>query len=176
MDRDLVVTVLFDFEYHGSDGERVYMCKDEEFLVIQQTNSDWWQVIRSGERKPFYAPTQYLRLQPHARPQLPPKVKRNARDSRRAPLSILDAERHIGGDDGADDDDNDEGGRRRCNSLEDAAAGSSSVETLDDSPPGQPRTEPLAEGEASMARHPAERAETPPPEDGDGACCRSRPR
>ena len=44
MDRDLVVTVLFDFEYHGSDGQRVHMHKDEEFLVIQQTNSDWWQV------------------------------------------------------------------------------------------------------------------------------------
>ena len=44
MDRDLVVTVLFDFEYHASDGQRVHMHKDEEFLVIQQTNSDWWQV------------------------------------------------------------------------------------------------------------------------------------
>ena len=48
MDRDLVVTVLFDFEYHGSDGQRVYMHKDEEFLVIQQTNSDWWQVWYRG--------------------------------------------------------------------------------------------------------------------------------
>ncbi|XP_043222416.1 rho GTPase-activating protein 27-like isoform X1 [Amphibalanus amphitrite] len=136
MDRDLVVTVLFDFEYHSSDGQRVHMHKDEEFLVIQQTNSDWWQVIRSGERKPFYAPTQYLKVQPRPRPQLPPKVKpvkRNARDSRRAPLSITDAERHISCEDDAPGDETP--GRRRCNSLEDAAAGSSSVETLDDSPP-----------------------------------------
>ena len=44
MDRDLVVTVLFDFEYRANDGQRIYMHKDEEFLVIQQTNSDWWQV------------------------------------------------------------------------------------------------------------------------------------
>ncbi|KAF0294369.1 hypothetical protein FJT64_007928 [Amphibalanus amphitrite] len=155
MDRDLVVTVLFDFEYHSSDGQRVHMHKDEEFLVIQQTNSDWWQVIRSGERKPFYAPTQYLKVQPRPRPQLPPKVKpvkRNARDSRRAPLSITDAERHISCEDDAPGDETP--GRRRCNSLEDAAAGSSSVETLDDSPPA-PVSRPAPGGTPQATELPA---------------------
>uniref|UniRef100_T1JJK9 Rho GTPase-activating protein 15 n=1 Tax=Strigamia maritima TaxID=126957 RepID=T1JJK9_STRMM len=54
------VQVLYDFEYDADDGKRICMKEGEEFLLLNKTNTDWWQVIRDGERRPFYAPASYM--------------------------------------------------------------------------------------------------------------------
>ncbi|CAB4068844.1 ltaE [Lepeophtheirus salmonis] len=54
------VRVLFDFEYIDQEKKRVLMRENEVLLLLSKTNVDWWQVIRRGERRPFYAPAKYV--------------------------------------------------------------------------------------------------------------------
>lgn len=75
----LFVSVIYDFEYISEDGKRVFMKENEILLLINKTNHDWWQVrlkaledwqerfgkiflqvIRRGDRRPFYAPAKYV--------------------------------------------------------------------------------------------------------------------
>lgn len=102
MDDELVVSVLYDYEYCDKGGHTVQIFKDEELYVIKQTNRDWWQVIRSGDHRPFYAPTQYLKLLEGQTSGCDDNGLRcdraSIRDVRRAPISLVDAEKHISSD------------------------------------------------------------------------------
>ncbi|XP_052123932.1 rho GTPase-activating protein 12 isoform X2 [Frankliniella occidentalis] len=54
-----VVRVLYNFEY-SKDGRNVWMKEGEALSLLKKTNPDWWQVLRSNERKPFYVPAAYV--------------------------------------------------------------------------------------------------------------------
>lgn len=57
---DITVYVLYDFDYHTKDGRHVEIKTGERLFLIKKTNNDWWQVIRSSERRPFYVPASYV--------------------------------------------------------------------------------------------------------------------
>lgn len=59
---DTNVEVLYDFEYSTKDGQKVSIKEGEKLLLIKKTNNDWWQVIRSTGRRPFYVPSTYVRV------------------------------------------------------------------------------------------------------------------
>lgn len=59
--RDVFVVVSYDFEYITEEGKEVWMKEGEVLLLLSKTNNDWWQVIRRGDRRPFYAPARYVR-------------------------------------------------------------------------------------------------------------------
>lgn len=59
---DINVEVLYDFEYSTKDGQKVSIKEGEKLLLIKKTNNDWWQVIRSTGRRPFYVPSTYVRV------------------------------------------------------------------------------------------------------------------
>lgn len=58
--RDVFVVVSYDFEYITEEGKEVWMKEGEVLLLLSKTNNDWWQVIRRGDRRPFYAPARYV--------------------------------------------------------------------------------------------------------------------
>lgn len=57
---EIHVKVLYDFDYTTKEGRRVWVKEGERLFLIKKTNSDWWQVIRTGERRPFYVPATYV--------------------------------------------------------------------------------------------------------------------
>lgn len=57
---EVFVVVSYDFEYHTEEGKEVWMKEGEILLLLTKTNNDWWQVIRRGDRRPFYAPARYV--------------------------------------------------------------------------------------------------------------------
>lgn len=57
---DVYVEVLYDFEYTSEDGKELKIKAGEELLLLKKSNENWWQVIRSSDRKAFYAPSSYL--------------------------------------------------------------------------------------------------------------------
>uniref|UniRef100_A0A1B6CGE0 Rho GTPase-activating protein 12 n=1 Tax=Clastoptera arizonana TaxID=38151 RepID=A0A1B6CGE0_9HEMI len=57
---DTTVRVLYDFEYTTKDGRQIKINHGERLFLIKKTNNDWWQVIRSFERRPFYVPASYV--------------------------------------------------------------------------------------------------------------------
>lgn len=57
---DVYVQALYDFEYETEDGKQIWMREGEEYLLLKKTNGDWWQVIRDGDIRPFYAPANYV--------------------------------------------------------------------------------------------------------------------
>lgn len=57
---DTTVRVLYDFEYKTKDGREIKIKCSERLFLIKKTNHDWWQVIRSFERRPFYVPASYV--------------------------------------------------------------------------------------------------------------------
>ncbi|XP_075235516.1 uncharacterized protein LOC142332635 isoform X2 [Lycorma delicatula] len=57
---DVNVRVLYDFEYTTKDGRQIKIKSGERLFLINKTNSDWWHVIRSSERRPFYVPATYV--------------------------------------------------------------------------------------------------------------------
>lgn len=57
---DVYVEVLYDFEYSSEDGSEVRIKAGEELLLLKKSNENWWQVIRSSDGNPFYAPSSYL--------------------------------------------------------------------------------------------------------------------
>nr|XP_024220027.1 rho GTPase-activating protein 12-like isoform X2 [Halyomorpha halys] len=59
---DTNVEVLYDFEYATKDGQTITIKEGEKLLLLKKTNSDWWQVIRSTGRRPFYVPSTYVRI------------------------------------------------------------------------------------------------------------------
>lgn len=59
---DTNVEVLYDFEYATKDGQTVNIKEGEKLLLLKKTNNDWWQVIRSTGRRPFYVPSTYVRV------------------------------------------------------------------------------------------------------------------
>jgi len=58
--QEVFVVVSYDFEYHTEEGKEVWMKEGEILLLLTKTNNDWWQVIRRGDRRPFYAPARYV--------------------------------------------------------------------------------------------------------------------
>uniref|UniRef100_A0A023EZK1 Putative rho gtpase-activating protein n=2 Tax=Triatoma infestans TaxID=30076 RepID=A0A023EZK1_TRIIF len=58
---DTNVEVLYDFEYSTKEGQKVSIREGEKLLLLKKTNEDWWQVIRSNGRRPFYVPSTYVR-------------------------------------------------------------------------------------------------------------------
>lgn len=57
---EVYVEVLYDFKYYTEDGNEVKIKAGEELLLLRKSNENWWQVIRSSEENPFYAPSNYL--------------------------------------------------------------------------------------------------------------------
>lgn len=57
---DVYVEVLYDFKYSSDDGNEVKIKAGEELLLLKKSNENWWQVIRSSDGNPFYAPSSYL--------------------------------------------------------------------------------------------------------------------
>ncbi|XP_042862271.1 rho GTPase-activating protein 12-like isoform X2 [Penaeus japonicus] len=55
------VEATHDYSYQRDD-RTFSMTKGEIFLLIKRASPDWWQVIRHGEQRPFFAPKQYLQL------------------------------------------------------------------------------------------------------------------
>lgn len=59
------VTVLYSYSYPSSsssqDGGEVSMREGERLILLEKSNTDWWQVRRPGDKsQPFYAPANYL--------------------------------------------------------------------------------------------------------------------
>ena len=40
------------------------LIKGEEFLLLEQSNNDWWKCLREGEHKPMYVPANYVEIMP----------------------------------------------------------------------------------------------------------------
>lgn len=59
---DIYVEVLYDFQYSSEDGNEIKIKAGEELLLLKKTNENWWQVIRSSDGNPFYAPSSYLAI------------------------------------------------------------------------------------------------------------------
>lgn len=57
---DIYVKVLYDFQYSSEDGNEIKIKAGEELLLLKKSNENWWQVIRSSDGNPFYAPSSYL--------------------------------------------------------------------------------------------------------------------
>ncbi|XP_027234893.2 uncharacterized protein [Penaeus vannamei] len=55
------VEAMHDYSYQWED-RTLSMTKGEIFMLIKRASPDWWQVIRHGEQRPFFAPKQYLQL------------------------------------------------------------------------------------------------------------------
>ncbi|XP_013782058.1 rho GTPase-activating protein 27-like [Limulus polyphemus] len=60
IDPDVTVQALYDFSYVTDDGRQISLKKGEEYLLLKKANKDWWQVMRDGEKKAFYAPASYV--------------------------------------------------------------------------------------------------------------------
>ncbi|XP_076807226.1 rho GTPase-activating protein 12-like isoform X2 [Clavelina lepadiformis] len=56
-----VLHVEYDYKYKANDGRIISIEDGEEFILIKKSNADWWQVIKEGEKKPFYIPAAYVR-------------------------------------------------------------------------------------------------------------------
>ena len=65
------VTVLYSYSYPVSNstnnsnshdgGNEVSMREGERLILLEKSNTDWWQVRRPGDKsQPFYAPANYL--------------------------------------------------------------------------------------------------------------------
>lgn len=59
---EVYVEVLYDFKYYTEDGNEIKIKAGEELLLLRKSNENWWQVIRSSEENPFYAPSNYLTI------------------------------------------------------------------------------------------------------------------
>ncbi|ESP01569.1 hypothetical protein LOTGIDRAFT_172605 [Lottia gigantea] len=58
-----IVKVLYDYNYTDTDSrEEVFMYVDEEFILLQETNDEWWEVCRPAEQVPFFVPAQYVTI------------------------------------------------------------------------------------------------------------------
>ncbi|XP_066943333.1 uncharacterized protein [Macrobrachium rosenbergii] len=55
------VKVLESYSYLYEE-RPVSIHKDETLLVIRRSNDDWWQVVRPGEKRSFFAPAQHLKV------------------------------------------------------------------------------------------------------------------
>ncbi len=52
--------ILFDLDYTSHEGVPVSIREGEKCLLLKKTNSDWWSVMREGEKKPIYVPANYV--------------------------------------------------------------------------------------------------------------------
>ncbi|XP_011306416.1 uncharacterized protein [Fopius arisanus] len=55
------VKVLYDFQYKTAEGREISIKKNERLYLLQKTNADWWQVVRTWEQRSFYVPATYVR-------------------------------------------------------------------------------------------------------------------
>ncbi|XP_071548059.1 uncharacterized protein [Panulirus ornatus] len=61
VEREEYVEVLQNYSYQRDD-RTLRMTKGEILMLLKRSTSDWWQVIRHGEQRPFFAPAQYIRV------------------------------------------------------------------------------------------------------------------
>ncbi|KAK0096565.1 hypothetical protein PV326_005144 [Microctonus aethiopoides] len=55
------VRVLYDFQYKTTEGREIAIKKNEKLYLLQKTNADWWQVVRTWEQRSFYVPATYVK-------------------------------------------------------------------------------------------------------------------
>ncbi|XP_039300689.1 rho GTPase-activating protein 12 isoform X1 [Nilaparvata lugens] len=82
---DVNVRVLYDFEYSTKDGRKIKITTGERLFLIAKTNSDWWHVIRSSERRPFYVPATYVQEIPKGEEKGVGKEKKEDRTNSKGP-------------------------------------------------------------------------------------------
>lgn len=58
---DNQLILLYDFNHTTTDGRQIAVKQNEKLFLINKTNKDWWQVIRSWEERPFLVPSEYVR-------------------------------------------------------------------------------------------------------------------
>lgn len=56
------VEVLHDYKYQARDHRTICMRKGDIYMILKKSTNDWWQVISKGEQRPFFAPTQYIKV------------------------------------------------------------------------------------------------------------------
>ncbi|XP_045585070.1 uncharacterized protein [Procambarus clarkii] len=61
VEREEYVEVVQDYSYQRDD-RTFHMTKGEILMLLKRSTSDWWQVIRQGEQRPFFAPVQYVHI------------------------------------------------------------------------------------------------------------------
>ncbi|XP_042218528.1 uncharacterized protein LOC121863788 isoform X2 [Homarus americanus] len=61
VEREEYVEVMHDYSYQRDD-RTLHMTKGEILMLLKRSTTDWWQVIRQGEQRPFFAPVQYIRV------------------------------------------------------------------------------------------------------------------
>ncbi|XP_015603217.1 rho GTPase-activating protein 12 isoform X3 [Cephus cinctus] len=78
--------VLYDFEYETAEGRRVIIEKNEKLYLLQKTNNDWWQAVRTHEQRSFYVPASYVREIKRTGPGIR-KMSKDNRDDLKPPRS-----------------------------------------------------------------------------------------
>ncbi|KAL5006671.1 hypothetical protein ScPMuIL_015477 [Solemya velum] len=53
------VRVLYDYSYISDDDVKIEINADEQYVLLDCTNDEWWQVRRRGEEE-FYVPANYV--------------------------------------------------------------------------------------------------------------------
>ena len=54
------IKVLYDYEYTTDEGKAVQIKEGDECILLKKANSNWWHVIRKGDKKPIYVPAAYV--------------------------------------------------------------------------------------------------------------------
>lgn len=54
------VRVLYDYDYKTSEGRCISIKEGDKCLLLKKTNSDWWSVIKLGDKKAIYVPANYV--------------------------------------------------------------------------------------------------------------------
>lgn len=55
-----IVSVQFEYEYAGRDGQLVSIKPNESYFLLARTNQHWWHVCKDQHSRPFYVPAQYM--------------------------------------------------------------------------------------------------------------------
>lgn len=54
------VQVLYDLDYKNHEGEPISIREGDKCLLLKKSNDDWWSVIKQGEKKAVYVPSNYV--------------------------------------------------------------------------------------------------------------------
>lgn len=81
------VKVLYDFHYQTTEGREIAIKKNETLYLLQKTNADWWQVVRTWEQRSFYVPATYVR-------EMSKSSRKNSEEDRDAAIAPLDGPKY----------------------------------------------------------------------------------
>uniref|UniRef100_A0A4W3JTK0 Uncharacterized protein n=1 Tax=Callorhinchus milii TaxID=7868 RepID=A0A4W3JTK0_CALMI len=59
----VLLQALYYYQYIATDGRLIQISEGDQFVLLQKSNEDWWQVRRQGEPKkvkPIYVPAKYV--------------------------------------------------------------------------------------------------------------------